>query len=315
MLEKVAQHLELSVSQPRRFLVSVSGGRDSTVLLYVMKALSKKFPMSLEIFHMNFKLRGKNSDQDEEFVRSLAKKYKLPAHIFCQKIPKVKSIQENARRARFEFLRKFADREIVEAHHADDQVETFLFRLFRGAGLHGLSAMKMKSLRDGLTIWRPLLIFSRADIAGFARRHRVRFREDASNSGLKYDRNWLRHKIIPDIEDRFPRARQAIRRTIEEIQETQPKTLPDLENILVEDGWRWAPLRDLPKADLQNWLHHYFRSHLKLFLSRAQILDLASKIASGRAFSFNAPRDLIVRGRPKSRTISESRVVFIRMQG
>jgi tRNA(Ile)-lysidine synthase len=193
-----------------RYLIGVSGGRDSVALLHwLFNAGYNK----LIVCHLNHRLRGRSSDADARFVKSLARKYRLDfefgtADVRVLAKKKKMSIETAAREARYSFFAKTAKRRqcelILLAHHADDMVETFLINLFRGAGSTGLAGMRGVSTRSidtvELTIVRPLLGVWRKEIDTYVRKHRCVFREDASNKTLNPLRNRIRHRIIPYLE-------------------------------------------------------------------------------------------------------------------
>jgi tRNA(Ile)-lysidine synthase len=194
----------------RRYLIAVSGGRDSVALLHWLVNLGYK---KVIICHLNHQLRGRWSDADARFVKKLAEKYRLDfelgsANIRALARKKKLSIETAARDARYSFFSKVARRRrchtIFLAHQADDLVETFLINLFRGAGSAGLAAMREVSTRAvdvvKLTIVRPLLGIWRKEIDIYVRAHRIKFREDASNKNLTPTRNRIRHRIIPYLE-------------------------------------------------------------------------------------------------------------------
>jgi tRNA(Ile)-lysidine synthase len=221
-----------------RYLVGVSGGRDSVVLLHWLISLGYK---NLVVCHLNHQLRGRSSDADARFVENLVHSYNKSFEGQPRRVPgqptgkrstrpttaaahlvfesgtanvralakrKRTSIETAAREARYEFFARTArSRNCVVlflAHHADDLVETFLINLFRGAGSAGLSAMRDVSTRRvhnvDLTIVRPLLSVWRSDIDRYVRGNRLKFREDASNKSLNPLRNRIRHKVIPFLE-------------------------------------------------------------------------------------------------------------------
>src|SRR6266705_2363205 len=197
-------------SPDARYLIGVSGGCDSVALLHCMVDLSYR---KLIICHFDHQLRGRSSQADARFVEKLAAKYDVDLEIGSADVRAIAdnrkmSIETAAREARDSFFAKMAKQwrcqTIFLAHHADDLVETFLINLFRGAGLTGLAAMREISIRRidnvGLTIVRPLLGVWRAEIDGYVRKYRLRFREDASNKNLAPLRNRLRRRIIPYLE-------------------------------------------------------------------------------------------------------------------
>jgi tRNA(Ile)-lysidine synthase len=206
-----------------RYLVGVSGGRDSVALLHWLVNLGYK---KLIVCHLNHQLRGRSSDVDARFVEKLAEKYQLDFELACANVralarKKKLSIETAARDARYSFFGKVAKRRrcqtIFLAHHADDLVETFLINLFRGAGTTGLAAMREISTRrvDGVevAIVRPLLGVWRKEIDNYVHEHRLKFREDASNKNLAPVRNRIRLRLIPHLEKLLGRnVRQNIRR-------------------------------------------------------------------------------------------------------
>jgi tRNA(Ile)-lysidine synthase len=217
---------ELLRSFPRdaRYLIGVSGGRDSVALLHWLISLGYK---KLIVCHLNHQLRGRSSDADARFVQELAAKYQVDfergaANVHALAKKKKMSIETAAREARYSFFAKAAKRHCCHtmflAHHADDLVETFLLNLIRGAGPTGLAGMREVSSRhfDGvdLTIVRPLLSVWRTDIDKYVRGYHLRFREDATNKNLATTRNRIRNCIIPYLEKILGRnIRQNIWRT------------------------------------------------------------------------------------------------------
>jgi len=207
-----------------RYLIGVSGGRDSVALLHWLSSLGYK---KLIVCHLNHQLRGRSSDADARFVEKLAGKYQVDFEMGAAKVrvlakKKKMSIETAAREARYSFFAKAAKRHrchtIFLAHHADDLVETFLLNLIRGAGLTGLAAMRDLSTRHigdlDLTIVRPLLSVWRSDIDKYVRECHLRCREDATNRNLAPTRNRIRNRIIPYLEKILGRnIRQNIWRT------------------------------------------------------------------------------------------------------
>jgi len=207
-----------------RYLIGVSGGRDSVALLHWLISLGYK---RLIVCHLNHQLRGRSSDADARFVEKLAATYQVDFELGVTNIralakKKKTSIETAAREARYSFFAKAAKRHrchtMFLAHHADDLVETFLLNLIRGAGPTGLAGMREVSSRhfDGvdLTIVRPLLSVWRTDIDKYVRGYHLKFREDATNKSLAATRNRIRNCIIPYLEKILGRnIRQNIWRT------------------------------------------------------------------------------------------------------
>jgi len=185
-----------------RILVSVSGGPDSVVLLAVLYELRDNFKWNLAVAHINHKLRGKESDKDLEFVKNLAAKYGLKFHSNSFNTKKFArehklSLEDAARQIRYDFLEKTAQKikadKIALGHTQNDQAETVLMRLFRGAGTLGLSGIPIKR---GKFI-RPLLETSREEVLKYLKEKKVPYRIDKSNLSDSFLRNRIRHKFLP----------------------------------------------------------------------------------------------------------------------
>ncbi|HEY3601195.1 MAG TPA: tRNA lysidine(34) synthetase TilS [Chthoniobacterales bacterium] len=250
----------------QRYLVGVSGGRDSVVLLHWLLSLGYR---RLIVCHFEHGLRGRAGKADARFVARLAKKSGLKFDLGSAEVASLaaerrQSIETAARAERLRFFQTVARRRrcrtIFLAHHADDQVETFLLNLFRGAGARGLGAMRPRTRIGLLEIVRPLLALWRSEIDRYAAQHRLKFRDDASNEQLHARRNRLRHKIIPQLEKEFGRE---IRRTIwrsatiladeEEFLETQcPVALTNHDQLAVAALGKLAPA--LQRRVIRQWL-------------------------------------------------------------
>ena len=198
--EKYYQNQHL-FAKTDKVLLAVSGGRDSVAMLYLFQAAQLNFGIA----HCNFKLRGKDSDQDEQFVFDLAKKLNVPFYTtsFDTKTYAKKnkiSTQMAARELRYNWFAEIKEKNnyqyIATAHHKNDVAETLLINLAKGTGLSGLHGIKNKV---GAII-RPLLCFNRSEIDAFIEENKLTFREDKSNEETKYVRNKVRHKIIPEME-------------------------------------------------------------------------------------------------------------------
>nr|WP_294859357.1 tRNA lysidine(34) synthetase TilS [uncultured Fluviicola sp.] len=200
-MKKVVERLDL---HSFKLFVACSGGMDSTVLVEILVQLGYKPTM----LHINYQLRGAESEADEAFVRDLAKKHQLEIEVLrCPKeVTKGKGInlQEAARKFRHEWFQSFIQQSpanrVLLAHHRDDQVETFFLQLLRGAGTFGLGGMHPE--RNGII--RPFLEISKVDLKQFADEHGVSWREDASNRANDYKRNQFRNILIPQMLESNP---------------------------------------------------------------------------------------------------------------
>ncbi len=209
--ERVRHFIETeALLQPgQRVVVGVSGGVDSMVLLEVLRRLGYR-PV---VAHVNYRLRGADSDADEALVRRFCRRHRLPlrvARLDLQTRTGGRAIQATARQVRYAFFRRVALREGIDvvavAHQRDDQAETLLLNLMRGSGLEGLLGMwpKRRLEREG-PIWlvRPLLAVSRTEIEAWARAEGIPWREDVSNASLHYRRAVIRHEVLPLLARHF----------------------------------------------------------------------------------------------------------------
>lgn len=208
MLEKVRQFIldQRLLDRGERVLVGVSGGPDSVALLDALVALQPEFDWTLHVVHFNHQLRGEASDEDEAFVCHLAEAFDLPVSVGSDDVRAWAedhrlSIEDAARRLRHAFFQDVADetgmKKLALGHNADDQVETLLQRLLRGAGTRGLSAMRPSNHLGNLTMVRPLLDVWKTEILEDARKRGLKFREDASNLDTQFQRNKIRHQLLP----------------------------------------------------------------------------------------------------------------------
>jgi tRNA(Ile)-lysidine synthase len=194
-----------------KIIVGVSGGPDSACLLDILVNLSHKYDFSLHICHVNYGLRGKDSDLDEELVLELAKKYDVGISLLQAKKKVTGNLEEQLRAARYDFFEKERQRLgfdlIAVAHNQDDQAETVIMRLIRGSGLQGMASMKAKNGK----IIRPLLGLARIEILQYCASNKLKFRHDKSNDNQAFMRNRIRHNLLPYLEKNF---NPAIKKTL-----------------------------------------------------------------------------------------------------
>ena len=199
-----------------RVLVAFSGGADSMALLYLLQKLSKTFPYEVAAAHLDHQLRPESQD-DAAFAREACARLGVPLMVGQADVRGVAAamgagLEAAGREERYRFLQRVADDQacsvIALGHHADDQAETILFRIARGTGLSGLSAMQMKSP----PYIRPLLKLRSEEIRAFLQQEGVAWREDVSNSDLRFSRNRVRHEVLPQLEQINPRLVDALTR-------------------------------------------------------------------------------------------------------
>ncbi len=227
-------------SKTDSILLTVSGGIDSIVLCELFHQAGLKFGIA----HCNFQLRGGESDVDELFVEELAEKYEVQFHsvafdtsAFAKK--NKLSIQVAARQLRYQWFEEiriqFDYKYIATAHHEDDSIETFFINLIRGTGISGLHGILPKQNN----IIRPLLFTGKEQIELFAKKNKLKHREDSSNASDKYVRNKIRHQLIPLLKELNPNIHKTIAEDIQRLRDTEKvykKAIADKRSkIITED--------------------------------------------------------------------------------
>ncbi len=218
--EYIRQHKLLKDNQ--RVLLAVSGGVDSVV----MTELFNQSPFPFGIAHCNFQLRGSESDKDVALVHALAKK--LNVDVFIERFNTRAfagenniSIQMAARTLRYEWLEQIRTRQgydmTATAHHLDDSIETLLINLVRGSGISGLKGIPIKTKQ----VIRPLLFATRWEIEAFANEKGLQYREDRSNKERTYQRNQLRHTVIPVLRNINPGLHDSMQSFFERLKGTE----------------------------------------------------------------------------------------------
>ena len=202
----------------KRLLVALSGGSDSTALLVGLSRLAHKEGFEVRACHINHRLRGSESDDDEQFCRVLCSDLDLALevrNISDSQRAEVGRSEEALRHMRYELLtaaaRETQTRYLLTGHTLDDQIETLLFRLWRGTSLKGLTGMSLcRPLSEDIQLIRPLLTVTKDQCRRFLIEQGLTAREDSSNQDPAYTRNYVRNTIIPAIESRFGDFKQRI---------------------------------------------------------------------------------------------------------
>jgi tRNA(Ile)-lysidine synthase len=299
-------------STDQRYLVGVSGGRDSVALLHY---LAQRDYRRLIVCHLDHQLRGRSSNADAKFVGRLAAKLDCEFELGRTDVAALarktrQSIETAGRTARYEFLARVARRRrchtLFLAHHADDLVETFLMNLFRGAGSTGLAGMREVSSRQvagtELTIVRPLLGVWREEIDRYIKAHRIEFRDDATNENLGPVRNRVRRRVIPYIEKQLGRN---VRATIWRAAMLAADEAEWLQGMLdpnesAAEQLDAAKLRAQPRALQRRTIHRWLQARgienldFELIERVRVLLEPDAKVAKT-----NLPRGLHVRRRAK----------------
>ncbi|MCF7560186.1 tRNA lysidine(34) synthetase TilS [Sabulilitoribacter multivorans] len=234
-IENFQQHIESKFPflKEGKFLIAISGGIDSVVLTHVCH----KLKLNMALAHCNFNLRGKESDADEEFVLQLAED--LDLEVFIENFDTEsyakdhkRSIQMAARELRYTWFEELSEQlqfdYVLTAHHADDNLETFLINFTRGTGLDGLTGIP--EIKGKFV--RPLLAFSSENIATYAKENRIKWRDDSSNKSVKYLRNKLRHEVIPILKEINPSLLQSFQSTLSNLQDTSSIVADSIDDFL-----------------------------------------------------------------------------------
>jgi len=234
MKAELQEHInhKFSFLHDKNLLIAISGGIDSVVLTHLFHRL--KFTISLA--HCNFSLRGKESNEDEAFVKELGEK--LQIHTYSIKFDteayaeeKGISTQMAARDLRYDWFQKIAKENnidyIITGHQKDDVLETFLINLTRGTGLDGL--LGIPEIQGNIV--RPFLLFSRNEILVYAAKKKIPWREDRTNSSIRYVRNKIRHKVVPVLKELNPNLLDTFYNTLENLKETQQIVKDRIQNI------------------------------------------------------------------------------------
>ena len=236
MQQEFLHHLNknLPFLKDKKLLIAISGGIDSVVLTHLLASL--KFNISLA--HCNFNLRDNESDLDEAFVKKLGESLNtktFTTHFNTEEFAKKnkQSTQIAARNLRYNWFQKLMEQNnfdyVLTAHHADDNLETFLINLTRGTGLEGLTGIP----EINGNIVRPLLKFSREKIIAFATENNIDWREDKSNASTKYTRNKIRHQVVPILKEINPSLLETFANTTNHLQESQQIIEDKIEEVSV----------------------------------------------------------------------------------
>lgn len=261
MQQTLSQQLTTYMPNQTDFLIGLSGGIDSVVLLDLMRHQPN---LNLRAVHIHHGL-SPNADRWADFCRNLCEKQRIPFELRNVNVSGTNGVEGNARQARYQAIGEAIrpNEVFVTAHHLDDQAETVLLALKRGSGLKGLAAMQAVSFRQNFTLFRPLLTVSKAEITDYAERRHLSHITDESNADNRYDRNFLRNQILPTLNQRFPAFNQMLARSaqhcaeqqalIEELLESELQTRLGTENQLNIHGFEaYSPLKQ--QQLLRLWL-------------------------------------------------------------
>jgi len=285
-----------------RLVLGLSGGVDSVVLLDVLAHLRENLGFKLSVLHVNHQI-SPHAGNWAEFSEGLCQAYGVPFRVEVVRLDRQpgESLERVARDARYQLFSNQSVDFVVLAQHLDDQAETLLLQLLRGAGVKGLSAMP--TMRDGSLgtestmpdsraqsfpprILRPLLEISRREIESYAISRNLQWIQDESNENISFDRNYLRHRIFPLLEKRFPAYRKIFHRTSQHLAEASAllKELAeiDAQRALVDGRLRLDVLSGLSHPRAKNLLRYYFERQGLLMPSTDRLDEILRQLKQAR---------------------------------
>ncbi|ANH96880.1 tRNA lysidine(34) synthetase TilS [Pseudomonas koreensis] len=258
--------------------IAFSGGLDSTVLLHLLADLAKTESLpALSAIHIHHGLQAA-ADAWPEHCQSVCDALGVPLQVVRVKVQPGASLERAAREARYAAFTSLtgAGDLLLTGQHRDDQAETLLFRLMRGAGVRGLSAMPAQRPLGQGTLLRPLLDVTRAELEAYAGAHQLRWIEDPSNEDRQFSRNYLRHQVLPRLAERWPQAQTSMARSAAHLREAQglldELAQIDLAQAATPGEFQWlslpslelAPLATLSAARQRNALSHWLEPLTRL---------------------------------------------------
>ena len=311
-MNEVEQFLERNVLnwQQESYVLAISGGVDSMVLLEQFFQLQKKYPIIITVVHIHHHLR-QESDEEEVMVREFCRKRNLSVEVYHweEGSSQNSGIEEKARQFRYQKLkesqRKYHASYVVVAHHADDQAETVLMKLTRGSTLEGIAGMKpMRPFGKGYLI-RPFLTVDKESLYEYALIHQIPYSEDMTNRSLTYTRNRFRQEMIPLFKKENPKFNQKIQKFTATLQEQQELigtiTYQWIEQALVElpNGWSWNKDNYLKQPiGLQKVILVEMSKKIGGLLSTKNVSDIHKAILSDTSqLSLNLPKGWIFQKR------------------
>ncbi|MFQ3230641.1 tRNA lysidine(34) synthetase TilS [Reinekea sp.] len=279
---------QLTSISVRPVFVGFSGGMDSMLLL---KAACDVVGADQVIaIHVNHGL-SKNAREWQQFCLQTSQTLGCQFVIESGEVnSEGKGVEAAARAFRYDVFAKQvpADHALLLAHHLDDQIETFFLRMFRGTGLHGLKAMAKQVVRDNYRLLRPWLDFDRKQLLDAAQALELTWVEDESNQDVSFDRNYLRHQVLPQIEARWPKYRDRIQSVVEQLNSTKSSQSSEqfndaLETRLSHDGGlKWVQMSDWSQADKLTLLHGWLTGLLIQVPSKARLQQILDEVIDAR---------------------------------
>lgn len=285
---RVGQTLETLVPARGSILLGLSGGVDSVVLLHLLVLLAPQNSWKLSALHVHHGI-SPHADKWAEFCNHLCKQYDVPLRVERVDISPLRDmgVEAAARKLRHEALMRQPVDFVALAHHQDDQAETLLLQLLRGAGVKGVAAMPVLKSRSGMpALLRPLLGFSRSELIDYANEKNLQWVEDESNADENYPRNFLRQRVLPLIDQRFPASRVTLARSAQHFAEAS-----ELLNVLAKqdaqgafDGMTLAVsrLHELGRVRAKNLLHWFLQQRGAMMPDHGRLEEMLRQLCMAR---------------------------------
>ena len=266
LLQSVSDRLHTQLTPGRHVTVALSGGVDSVVLLHLLHRLQRERAIVLSAIHVNHQISPNAADW-AGFCAALCAKLHVPLVVKTIRVPRRSQagLEAAARTLRYRAFAELDTDCLLLAHHLDDQAETVLLNLLRGAGVRGAAAMpEIRHQEDGTPLVRPLLDVPRAALVAYAKKHRLAWIEDESNLDETFTRNYLRHAVLPAIEQRFPAYRQTLTRAARHFAEADSLldelAASDMASAVRDGKLKLALLQEYSPARAKNLMRAYFAS-------------------------------------------------------
>ena len=312
LLAHVTVVLKRHVRRGDRLVAGLSGGVDSVVLLDLLRRLAKPLGCELAALHVNHQINPA-AGRWASFCRAFCKQHGIPLSVVRVTVPRGASFEAAARAARYRVFAALPADFIALAHNLDDQAETVMLQLLRGAGVKGLSAMPEVRMQDsGLrtqqatakdkkpkkrsfpnpesrlpnpAVLRPLLEVPRSEIEAYARRRKLKWIEDDSNADIGFDRNFLRHRVLPVIAQRYPAYRKTLLRASRNFAEAAQllDELAAADAQMTASGLRVAGLRKLTAPRAKNTLRRFLALHGVIMPNAARLDECVRQLQMPRA--------------------------------
>jgi len=287
LYQHLANFLQTLVIPGQTLVIALSGGLDSRVLLHLLASLQKKLGYQLRAVHVHHGL-SPNAEQWAQFCRTICHEVAVPIDVMYVKVAQDSGlgIEAAARNARYQALFENSEQNYIAlAHHQDDQAETLLLQLLRGAGAKGLAAMA--SVDQKRRLLRPLLDVSRHQLEVYAQAHGLSWIKDESNQDQHYDRNFVRHQVMPVLAQRFPAVSQNLARSASHLAETSALldalAALDAEIVITHQQMNVAALSQLSDPRARNLLRWWLAQQDQPLPSTSRLQEMLHQLLSAKS--------------------------------